>query len=62
MNAVIDVDELVAEARDLRGKLAITAAKLDAFVQALQTNVDRLREISAEMTDQTEDGTDGPTT
>ena len=30
--------------------MIITAAKLDAFTQALQANVDRLRVISDEMT------------
>jgi uncharacterized coiled-coil DUF342 family protein len=48
----VDIDDLVREARDLREKLAVTAAKLDAFTEALQQNVDRLREISTEMTDQ----------
>lgn len=44
------VDDLVREARDLREGMIITAAKLDAFTQALQANVDRLRVISDEMT------------
>jgi hypothetical protein len=45
----VDIDELVREAQELRERLAQTATKLDAFTEALQVNVNRLREISEEM-------------
>lgn len=43
----MDIDELVREARMLRERLAATAAQLDVFTAQLQSNVDRLREISS---------------
>lgn len=55
--AVIDVDALVKESRELRQRLADVAGKLDVFTEQLQANVDRLRTISTEMgeaTDETE--------
>jgi hypothetical protein len=47
----IDIDVLVREARELRERLAATAALLDVFTEQLQANVGRLRVVSAEMTE-----------
>ena len=43
------IDNLVREARELRARLASTAALLDIFTEQLQANVEQLKEISTEM-------------